>query len=162
MAKRSQGWVKCEDRLPYCKDSTCSLPLATTPRPRLHDSRGPRRKRHCTVLKRRLRVRSSRSRFGSSSGPVVRPGQASHESCSSKAISKARRRGPGKTQRQDAVGCCAASAFCKALCPRVLATQANAAMRTNQQATELQQEFCTHQCPEWTHQHLAGASSWGT
>jgi hypothetical protein len=45
MAKRSQGWVKCEDRLSYCKDSPCSLPLATTPRPRLHDSRGPRRGR---------------------------------------------------------------------------------------------------------------------
>jgi hypothetical protein len=37
MAKRSQGWVKCEDRLPYYRDSSCSLPL-----PRLHDSRGPR------------------------------------------------------------------------------------------------------------------------
>jgi hypothetical protein len=32
MAKRPQGWVKCEDRLPYCRDSSCSLPL-----PRLHD-----------------------------------------------------------------------------------------------------------------------------
>jgi hypothetical protein len=32
MAKRSQGWVKCEDRLPYYKDSSCSLSLATTPR----------------------------------------------------------------------------------------------------------------------------------
>jgi hypothetical protein len=32
MAKRSQGWVKCEDRLPYYRDSSCSLPL-----PRLHD-----------------------------------------------------------------------------------------------------------------------------
>jgi hypothetical protein len=42
MAKRSQGWVKCEDRLPYYKDSSCSLPLATTPRPRPHDPRGPR------------------------------------------------------------------------------------------------------------------------
>jgi hypothetical protein len=43
MAKRSQGWVKCEDRLPYYRDSSCSLPpLATTPRPQLHDSRGPR------------------------------------------------------------------------------------------------------------------------
>jgi hypothetical protein len=31
MAKRSQGWVKCEDRLPYYRDSSCSLPL-----PRLH------------------------------------------------------------------------------------------------------------------------------
>jgi hypothetical protein len=31
MAKRSQGWVKCEDRLPYYKGSSCSLPLATTP-----------------------------------------------------------------------------------------------------------------------------------
>jgi hypothetical protein len=39
MAKRSQGWVKCEDRLPYYKYSSCSLPLATTPRPRLRDSR---------------------------------------------------------------------------------------------------------------------------
>jgi hypothetical protein len=43
MAKRSQGWVKCEGRLPYYRDSSCSLPLATTttprPRPRLHDSR---------------------------------------------------------------------------------------------------------------------------
>jgi hypothetical protein len=30
MAKRSQGWVKCEDRLPYYRDSSCScsLPLA--------------------------------------------------------------------------------------------------------------------------------------
>jgi hypothetical protein len=49
MAKRPQGWVKCEDRLPYYRDSSCSLPLATTttpcPRPRLHDSRGPRRGR---------------------------------------------------------------------------------------------------------------------
>jgi hypothetical protein len=33
MAKRSQGWVKCEDRLPYYRDSSCSLPL-----PRLHVS----------------------------------------------------------------------------------------------------------------------------
>jgi hypothetical protein len=33
MAKRSQGWVKCEDPLPYYRDSSCSLPL---PR-RLHD-----------------------------------------------------------------------------------------------------------------------------
>jgi hypothetical protein len=32
MAKRSQGWVKCEDRLPYYRDSSCSLPL-----PRPHD-----------------------------------------------------------------------------------------------------------------------------
>jgi hypothetical protein len=32
MAKRSQGWVKCEDRLPYYRGSSCSLPL-----PRLHD-----------------------------------------------------------------------------------------------------------------------------
>ena len=32
MAKRSQGWVQCEDRLPYYRDSSCSLPL-----PRLHD-----------------------------------------------------------------------------------------------------------------------------
>ena len=32
MANRSQGWVKCEDRLPYYRDSSCSLPL-----PRLHD-----------------------------------------------------------------------------------------------------------------------------
>ena len=32
VAKRSQGWVKCEDRLPYYRDSSCSLPL-----PRLHD-----------------------------------------------------------------------------------------------------------------------------
>ena len=32
MAKRSQGWVKCEDHLPYYRDSSCSLPL-----PRLHD-----------------------------------------------------------------------------------------------------------------------------
>jgi hypothetical protein len=32
MAKRSKGWVKCEDRLPYYRDSSCSLPL-----PRLHD-----------------------------------------------------------------------------------------------------------------------------
>jgi hypothetical protein len=45
MAKRSRGWVKCEDRLPYYKDSSCSLPLATIPRPRLHDPRGPRRGR---------------------------------------------------------------------------------------------------------------------
>jgi hypothetical protein len=45
MAKRSQGWVKCEDRLPYYKDNSCSLSLATTPRLRLHDSRGPRRGR---------------------------------------------------------------------------------------------------------------------
>jgi hypothetical protein len=48
MAKRPQGWVKCEGRLSYCKDSSCSSPLATTPRPRLsalHDSRGPRRGR---------------------------------------------------------------------------------------------------------------------
>jgi hypothetical protein len=46
MAKRSQGWVKCEDRLPYYRDSSCSLSLATTPRLRLHaDSRGPRRGR---------------------------------------------------------------------------------------------------------------------
>jgi hypothetical protein len=44
MTKRSQGWVKCEDRLPYYRDISCSLPL-----PRLHDhnstlhdSRGPR------------------------------------------------------------------------------------------------------------------------
>jgi hypothetical protein len=41
----SQGWVKCEDRLPYYRDSSCSLPLAMTPRPRLRDSRGPRRQR---------------------------------------------------------------------------------------------------------------------
>ena len=34
MAKRSQGWVKCEDRLPYYRDSPCSLPL---PLPRPHD-----------------------------------------------------------------------------------------------------------------------------
>jgi hypothetical protein len=45
MAKRSQGWVKCEDRLPDCEDSSCSLPLVTTPRPRLQDSREPRRGR---------------------------------------------------------------------------------------------------------------------
>ena len=45
MAKRSQGWVRCEDRLPYYRDSSCSLSLATTPRLRLHDSRGPRRGR---------------------------------------------------------------------------------------------------------------------
>jgi hypothetical protein len=49
MAKRSQGWVKCEDRLPYYRSTSCSLPLATTttprPRPRLHDSRGSRRGR---------------------------------------------------------------------------------------------------------------------
>jgi hypothetical protein len=45
MAKRSQGWVKCEGCLPYYKDSSCSLPLATTPRPRLHDPRGPQRGR---------------------------------------------------------------------------------------------------------------------
>jgi hypothetical protein len=45
MAKRSQGWVKCEDRLPYYRDSSCSLSLATTPRPRLRDSREPRRGR---------------------------------------------------------------------------------------------------------------------
>jgi hypothetical protein len=32
MAKRPQGWVKCEDRLPYYRGSSCSLPL-----PRLHD-----------------------------------------------------------------------------------------------------------------------------
>jgi hypothetical protein len=32
VAKRSQGWVKCEERLPYYRDSSCSLPL-----PRLHD-----------------------------------------------------------------------------------------------------------------------------
>jgi hypothetical protein len=43
---RSQGWVKCEDRLPcYYKDSSCSLPLATNPRPRPHDPREPRRGR---------------------------------------------------------------------------------------------------------------------
>jgi hypothetical protein len=46
MAKRSQGWVKCEDRLPYYKGSSYSLSLlVTTPRLRLHDSRGPRRGR---------------------------------------------------------------------------------------------------------------------
>jgi hypothetical protein len=48
MAKRSQGWVKCEDRLPYYKDSSCSLPNLPRlhdPRPRFHDSRGPRRGR---------------------------------------------------------------------------------------------------------------------
>jgi hypothetical protein len=45
VAKRPQGWVKCEDRLPYYKGSSCSLPLATIPRPRLRDSRGPRRGR---------------------------------------------------------------------------------------------------------------------
>jgi hypothetical protein len=28
MAKGPQGWVKCEDRLPYYKDNSCSLPLA--------------------------------------------------------------------------------------------------------------------------------------
>jgi hypothetical protein len=33
MAKRSQGWVECEDRLPYYKYSSCSLPNL----PRLHD-----------------------------------------------------------------------------------------------------------------------------
>jgi hypothetical protein len=33
MAKRSQGWVNWEDRLPYYRNSSCSLPLAT----RLHD-----------------------------------------------------------------------------------------------------------------------------
>ena len=32
MAKRPQGWVKCEDRLPYYRGNSCSLPL-----PRLHD-----------------------------------------------------------------------------------------------------------------------------
>ena len=31
-SKRSQGWVKCEDRLPYYRYT----------RPQLHDSRGPR------------------------------------------------------------------------------------------------------------------------
>jgi hypothetical protein len=45
MAKGPQGWVQCEDHLPYYKDNSCGLPLATTPRPRLHDSRGPRRGR---------------------------------------------------------------------------------------------------------------------
>jgi hypothetical protein len=45
MTKRSQGWVKCEDRLPYYTDSSCGLPLATTPRPRRHDPREPRRGR---------------------------------------------------------------------------------------------------------------------
>jgi hypothetical protein len=45
LSKRSQRRAKCEDRLPYYKDSSCSLPLATTPRPRLHDPRGPRRGR---------------------------------------------------------------------------------------------------------------------
>jgi hypothetical protein len=39
MAKRSQGWVKCEDRLPYYRDSSCSLPL---PRPHDHNSTTPR------------------------------------------------------------------------------------------------------------------------
>jgi hypothetical protein len=55
-------------------------------------------------------------------------------------------RGGGKAQRQDAAGCCGAL-FCKQsfFALRVLVTQANAAMRTNQQATEPQQEFCTHQ-----------------
>jgi hypothetical protein len=48
MAKRSQGWVKCEDRLPYFPTTkkaptACHLPLATTPRPQHPDSRGPRR-----------------------------------------------------------------------------------------------------------------------
>jgi hypothetical protein len=38
VAKRSQGGVKCEDRLSHGKDRSCSFPLATTPRPRLHDS----------------------------------------------------------------------------------------------------------------------------
>jgi hypothetical protein len=37
MAKRSQEWVKCEDRRPYYNNSSCSSPLAATPRPRLHD-----------------------------------------------------------------------------------------------------------------------------
>ena len=27
MAKGPQGWVQCEDRLPYYKDSSCSWPL---------------------------------------------------------------------------------------------------------------------------------------
>jgi hypothetical protein len=27
MAKGPQGWVQCEDHLPYYKDSPCSLPL---------------------------------------------------------------------------------------------------------------------------------------
>jgi hypothetical protein len=39
MAKRSQGWVKCEDRLPYYKDSSCSSTAtcrdSTTATPRL-------------------------------------------------------------------------------------------------------------------------------
>jgi hypothetical protein len=30
MAKGPQGWVQCEDRLPYVKDNSCRLP-------RLHD-----------------------------------------------------------------------------------------------------------------------------
>jgi hypothetical protein len=41
MAKGPQGWVQCEDHLPYYKDSSCSFPRPR-PRPRLHDSRGPR------------------------------------------------------------------------------------------------------------------------
>jgi hypothetical protein len=32
VAKGPRGWVKCEDRLPYYKDNTCSLP-----RPHDHD-----------------------------------------------------------------------------------------------------------------------------
>jgi hypothetical protein len=27
MAKGPQGWVQCEDHLPYYKDTSCSLPL---------------------------------------------------------------------------------------------------------------------------------------
>jgi hypothetical protein len=49
MARRSRGWVKCEDRLPYYRGSSCSLPLAlaTTPTPQLqlHDSRVARTSR---------------------------------------------------------------------------------------------------------------------
>jgi hypothetical protein len=67
MAKRSQGWVKCEDRLPYYRDSSWSLPLATTttprPRPRLHDS-----------LARRTSAPGRRGRPGSRARPSARAG----------------------------------------------------------------------------------------
>jgi hypothetical protein len=51
MAKRPQGWVKCEGRLRYYKDSSCSLPLAATPRstattPRTRRSESENAQRH--------------------------------------------------------------------------------------------------------------------
>ena len=44
MAKRPQAWVQCEDRLPYYKDSSCSLPRphdSTTREDLGGDARGP-------------------------------------------------------------------------------------------------------------------------